>query len=31
VSYRATLEFIILAGWFILLLLYVGEFLFTKK
>ncbi len=31
VSYRAFLEFIILAGWFILLLLYVGEFLFTKK
>lgn len=31
VSYRATLEFIILAGWFVLLLLYVGEFLFTKK
>jgi len=30
VSYRATLEFIILAGWFILLLLYVGEFLFMK-
>ncbi len=31
VSYRATLEFIILAGWFVLLLLYVGEFLFTRK
>ncbi len=31
VSYRATIEFIILAGWFILLLLYVGEFLFTRK
>ncbi len=31
VSYRATIEFIILAGWFVLLLLYVGEFLFTKK
>jgi hypothetical protein len=30
VSYRATLEFIILAGWFILLLLYVGEFLFVR-
>jgi hypothetical protein len=30
VSYRATLEFIILAGWFILLLLYVGEFLFAR-
>ena len=31
VSYRATLEFIILGGWFILLLLYVAEFLFTSK
>jgi hypothetical protein len=31
VSYRATLEFIILGGWFILLLLYVAEFIFTKK
>lgn len=31
VSYRATIEFIILAGWFVLLLLYVGEFLLTKK
>jgi hypothetical protein len=31
VSYRATLEFVILAGWFVLLILYVGEFLFTKK
>ncbi len=30
VSYRATLEFIILAGWFVLLLLYVGEFLFVR-
>ncbi|HUI45502.1 MAG TPA: hypothetical protein VL122_05905 [Nitrospirota bacterium] len=30
VSYRATLEFVILAGWFVLLLLYVGEFLFLK-
>ncbi len=30
VSYRATLEFIILAGWFVLLLLYVAEFLFMK-
>ena len=30
VSYRATLEFVILAGWFVLLLLYVGEFLFMK-
>ncbi|HEX9020784.1 MAG TPA: hypothetical protein VF903_05945 [Nitrospirota bacterium] len=31
VSYRATLEFIILGGWFVLLILYVAEFLFTKK
>ncbi len=31
VSYRATLEFIILGGWFVLLLLYVAEFLFTTK
>jgi hypothetical protein len=31
VSYRATLEFIILGGWFILLLLYVAEFMFTLK
>ncbi len=31
VSYRATLEFVILVGWFVLLLLYVGEFLFTRK
>ncbi len=31
VSYRATLEFIILGGWFVLLLLYVAEFFFTKK
>ncbi|HXY55811.1 MAG TPA: hypothetical protein VEM40_14190 [Nitrospirota bacterium] len=30
VSYRATLEFIILGGWFVLLLLYVAEFLFLK-
>jgi hypothetical protein len=30
VSYRATLEFIILGGWFVLLILYVVEFLFTK-
>jgi hypothetical protein len=31
VSYRATIEFIILGGWFILLLLYMGEFLLTTK
>jgi hypothetical protein len=30
VSYRATIEFVILGGWFILLLLYVAEFLFTN-
>jgi hypothetical protein len=30
INYRATLEFIILAGWFLLLLLYVGEFLFLR-
>ena len=30
VSYRATLEFIILGGWFVLLILYVVEFLITK-
>jgi hypothetical protein len=30
-SYRATLEFVILAGWFVLLLLYVAEFFVTKK
>ncbi|HAS55606.1 MAG TPA: hypothetical protein DCS42_16480 [Nitrospiraceae bacterium] len=30
VSYRATLEFFILGGWFVLLLLYVGEFLMYK-
>jgi hypothetical protein len=31
VSYRATLEFIILGGWFVLLILYVVEFILTKK
>ncbi len=31
VSYRATLEFIILAGWFVLLIGYVVEFFLTKK
>jgi hypothetical protein len=30
ISYRATIEFVILAGWFILLLLYVAEFLLFK-
>jgi hypothetical protein len=30
VSYRATIEFIILGGWFILLLLYIGEFLLLQ-
>lgn len=31
VSYRATIEFIILGGWFVLLLLYIGEFLIVSK
>ena len=31
VSYRATLEFVILAGWFVLLIGYVVEFFLTKK
>lgn len=31
VSYRATIEFIILGGWFVLLLLYIGEFLLMRK
>ena len=31
VSYRSTIEFVILGGWFVLLVLYVGEFLLTKK
>jgi hypothetical protein len=31
VSYRTTLEFVILGGWFVLLIMYVAEFLFTKK
>jgi hypothetical protein len=30
VSYRATLEFIILGGWFVLLILYIGEFLLLQ-
>lgn len=30
INYRATLEFIILAGWFVLLLLYIAEFLFFR-
>ena len=30
VSYRATLEFLLLAGWFVLLLLYVADFLFLR-
>lgn len=30
VSYRATVEFVILGGWFLLLVLYVAEFLFVK-
>jgi len=31
ISYRATIEFVILAGWFILLLMYVAEFFLLKK
>jgi hypothetical protein len=30
ISYRATIEFVILAGWFILLLLYVAEFVLLR-
>ena len=30
VSYRATLEVILLGGWFVLLILYLAEFLFLK-
>ena len=30
VSYRATLEAILLGGWFVLLILYLAEFLFLK-
>lgn len=30
VSYRARLEFLLLAGWFALLLLYIAEFLFLR-
>jgi len=31
VSYRATLEFVILGGWFVLLIMYVAEFLLITK
>jgi hypothetical protein len=31
VSYRAALEFLILGGWFVLLLLYVGEFILLQS
>ena len=31
ISYRATIEFVILAGWFVLLLLYVAEFFLLKQ
>jgi len=31
VTYRATIEFVILGGWFVLLLMYVAEFFITKK
>jgi len=30
ISYRATIEFVILAGWFVLLLLYVAEFVLLR-
>ncbi len=30
VSYRATLEFVILGGWLLLLILYIGEFFLLK-
>lgn len=30
VSYRATLEFVILGGWLVLLILYIGEFLLLQ-
>lgn len=30
VSYRAALEFLILGGWFVLLLLYIGEFFLPR-
>ncbi len=30
ISYRATIEFAILAGWFVLLILYVGEFILLR-
>jgi len=31
ISYRATVEFVILGGWFVLLILYVFEYFLTKK
>jgi hypothetical protein len=31
ISYRATIEFVILAGWFILLLLYIGEYFLVTQ
>jgi len=30
ISYRATIEFVILAGWFVLLLLYVAEYFLVR-
>ncbi len=30
ISYRATIEFVILAGWFVLLILYVAEFILLR-
>jgi hypothetical protein len=31
ISYRATIEFVILAGWFVLLLLYVAEYFLVAR
>ena len=31
ISYRATIEFVILAGWFVLLLLYIGEYFLVTQ
>ena len=31
ISFRATIEFVILAGWFILLLLYIGEYFLVTQ
>jgi hypothetical protein len=31
ISYRATIEFVILAGWFVLLVMYIIEFFLTTN